>query len=227
MRAGFTLIELLLAVAIIGITGGIVSLSVRGADARKLAEEGDRLAALVPHGGERGRASAGARSSGKADLRAIASAPWSPTRPTRLREELARRARLACAGAPCGSARARLHARAVAQPATLEIDTAEQEALPRARCARQPAPGRLRRMRGFTLIEVLVALAVIGVALLAGVRAAGSMAQTNAELRLRLLAQLAPTTASPSCARPARFRRSACAAPLARREEQPCSAWKK
>src|SRR5260221_13548148 len=44
-------------------------------------------------------------------------------------------------------------------------------------------------MRGFTLIEVLVALAVIGVALLAGVLAAGSMAQTNAELRLRLLAQ--------------------------------------
>src|SRR5258708_27928166 len=43
---GFTLIELLLTVAIIGIAAGIVSLSVRGADARKLAEEGDRLAAL-------------------------------------------------------------------------------------------------------------------------------------------------------------------------------------
>jgi general secretion pathway protein I len=46
-------------------------------------------------------------------------------------------------------------------------------------------------MRGFTLIEVLVALAIVGVALLAAVRAAGSMAQTNAEVRLRLLAQLA------------------------------------
>jgi len=45
-------------------------------------------------------------------------------------------------------------------------------------------------MRGFTLIEVLVALAIVAVALLAAVRAAGSMAQTNAELRLRLLAQL-------------------------------------
>ena len=45
-------------------------------------------------------------------------------------------------------------------------------------------------MRGFTLIEVLVALAIVAVALLAGVRAAGNMAQTNAELRLRLLAQL-------------------------------------
>lgn len=45
-------------------------------------------------------------------------------------------------------------------------------------------------MRGFTLIEVLVALGIVAVALLAGVRAAGSMASTNAELRLQLLAQL-------------------------------------
>jgi len=44
--------------------------------------------------------------------------------------------------------------------------------------------------RGFTLIEVLIALAIVAVALLAGVRAAGSMAQTNTELRLRLLAHL-------------------------------------
>lgn len=45
-------------------------------------------------------------------------------------------------------------------------------------------------MRGFTLIEVLVALAIVAVALLAGIRAAGSMTHTNAELRLRALAQL-------------------------------------
>lgn len=45
-------------------------------------------------------------------------------------------------------------------------------------------------MRGFTLIEVLVALAIVAVALLAGVRAAGSMTETNGELRLRALAQL-------------------------------------
>ena len=45
-------------------------------------------------------------------------------------------------------------------------------------------------MRGFTLIEVLVALAIVALALLAAVRAAGTMAQANAELRLRLLAQL-------------------------------------
>jgi general secretion pathway protein I len=48
-----------------------------------------------------------------------------------------------------------------------------------------------RPTRGFTLIEVLVALAIVAVALLAGVRAVGAMAQTNAELKLRLLAQVA------------------------------------
>jgi general secretion pathway protein I len=45
-------------------------------------------------------------------------------------------------------------------------------------------------VRGFTLIEVLVALAIIAVALLASVRAVGVMAQSGAELNMRLLAQL-------------------------------------
>ena len=45
-------------------------------------------------------------------------------------------------------------------------------------------------MRGFTLIEVLVALAIVAVALGGAVRAAGSLARDNAELRLRLLAQV-------------------------------------
>lgn len=47
------------------------------------------------------------------------------------------------------------------------------------------------RVHGFTLIEVLVALAIVAVALLAGLRAVGTMAQTGAELKLRLLAQIA------------------------------------
>ena len=46
-------------------------------------------------------------------------------------------------------------------------------------------------MRGFTLIEVLVALAIVAVALAAAVRASGSMTQANVDLRLKLLAQLA------------------------------------
>ena len=44
--AGYTLIELLITIALIGIAAGVVSLSVRGNESRKLAEETDRLAAL-------------------------------------------------------------------------------------------------------------------------------------------------------------------------------------
>jgi general secretion pathway protein I len=45
-------------------------------------------------------------------------------------------------------------------------------------------------MRGFTLVELLVALGIVAVALLAGLRAVGAMARTNAELELRMLAQV-------------------------------------
>ncbi len=44
--------------------------------------------------------------------------------------------------------------------------------------------------RGFTLIEVLVALAMVAVALIAGLRAVGVMAQSSVDLRQRVLAQL-------------------------------------
>ena len=44
--------------------------------------------------------------------------------------------------------------------------------------------------RAFTLVEVLVALAIVAVALLACMRAVGVMAQSGRELETRLLAQL-------------------------------------
>lgn len=46
------------------------------------------------------------------------------------------------------------------------------------------------KVRGFTLIEVLVALAIVAVALMASMRAVGVMAQSASELHIRLLAQL-------------------------------------
>ncbi|SAL48653.1 general secretion pathway protein I [Caballeronia peredens] len=47
---------------------------------------------------------------------------------------------------------------------------------------------RVRQQRGFTMIEVLVALAIIAVALAASLRAVGSLATGEADLHRRLLA---------------------------------------
>jgi len=46
----------------------------------------------------------------------------------------------------------------------------------------------MSRTRGFTLLEVLVALAIVSIALLAALRAAGQGTSAAGELRLRLLA---------------------------------------
>lgn len=48
---------------------------------------------------------------------------------------------------------------------------------------------RARPVAGFTLIEVLVALTIAAVALMAAVRATSSLATTSRDLRLRMLAQ--------------------------------------
>lgn len=50
-------------------------------------------------------------------------------------------------------------------------------------------PGRARRASGFTLVEVLVALTIVSVALMASIRAVGSLAEGAADLRTRTLAQ--------------------------------------
>jgi len=47
---------------------------------------------------------------------------------------------------------------------------------------------RLVRARGFTMIEVLVALAIIAIALAASMRAVGNLAASEADLHDRLLA---------------------------------------
>jgi general secretion pathway protein I len=65
-------------------------------------------------------------------------------------------------------------------------------AVPRAGCRRSPArTGSVslgRAARGFTMIEVLVALAIIAVALAASLRAVAALAANESELHERLLA---------------------------------------
>ncbi|HLT27720.1 MAG TPA: type II secretion system minor pseudopilin GspI [Zeimonas sp.] len=48
---------------------------------------------------------------------------------------------------------------------------------------------RVRRPRGFTLVEVLIAMTIAAVALMAAIRATTSLAVNGAELRVRTLAQ--------------------------------------
>src|SRR4051812_36260528 len=123
---GFTLIELLLAVAIIGITAGIVSLSVRGGDARKLNEETDRLAALFRMAASEARVG-GRALVWEADLAGYRFRPLVADATYPMREELARERTW-----PVPVRRVEAHElvftrEPLRQPATLEIDTADSK----------------------------------------------------------------------------------------------------
>lgn len=82
------------------------------------------------------------------------------------------------------------------RPRSLPMDWADLSPIDRQRremaCSAMSARGhRLlgHRSTGFTLLEVLIALTVASIALMAAMRAGGSLAQASAEMRLRTHAQ--------------------------------------
>jgi len=118
---GFTLIELLLTVAIIGVAAGVVTLSVSSTETRKLAQEGDRLAALFR------MAQAEARAGGRALVweADLAGYRFRPLVPGELPEDLARERRWSVPVQRVAGGRIFFAREPLREPATLEIDTAE------------------------------------------------------------------------------------------------------
>ena len=203
----------------------------RGDDRRRLTEEGERLAALFR------MAQSEARVGGRplvweADLAGYRF----PRRPVADATDDCRGARarapLAVRSAPAGEAPSSSSGREpLREPADVEIATRRTGSCA-SRSMRSGNAARLdvrrRRMRGFTLIEVLVALAIVAVALLAararrGLDGAGATRSCGCACS----PSSPPTTASPSCAPPAPFRRSARARRRARRAGRRCNAWRK
>jgi general secretion pathway protein H len=118
---GFTLIELLLTVAVIGIAAGVLTLSLRGDETRRLREEGDRLAALFRMAASEARVG-GRTLLWEADL---AGYRFRPAMPGELREELSRERRWGVAVKRIETPRVFFTREPLREPATLEIATAE------------------------------------------------------------------------------------------------------
>ena len=121
---GFTLIELLLTIAIIGIAAGIISLSVRGAESRKLTEEGDRLAALFRMAASEARVG-GRTLVWEADLAGYSFRPLVADSTYDLREELARSRAWGVEVRAVNAHELMFTREPLRKPATVEIATAD------------------------------------------------------------------------------------------------------
>jgi len=116
---GFTLIELLITVAIIGISVGLLSLSLRGDESRQLREEGERLGALFR------MAASDARTGGRPLLWQADLGGYRFRSDGQLREELARERRWAVSVTRLEGARILFAREPLREPAMVEIATAQ------------------------------------------------------------------------------------------------------
>jgi general secretion pathway protein H len=120
MRAGgFTLIELLITVALIGISAGLLSLTLRGDESRRLREEGERLAALFR------MAQSDARVGGRALVWQADITGYRFVSDGKVREELARERRWAVDVTRVETSRILFAREPVREPETVEIATAQ------------------------------------------------------------------------------------------------------
>ena len=201
---GFTLLEMLVVLVIAGLLVSLASLSLTRNPRTDLREEAQRIALLFETAGD------------EAQVRARPIA-WQPTahgfrfdvaRPT----AGARCATTCCARAtgtvasraPTSIIRGPTRMRTASCSAPSIIDAGARDAafggrqrddrrhrqrpLRGAMTMRRRLPSSVSSSRGFTMIEVLVALAIIAVALAASIRAVGTMATNASDLHRRLLA---------------------------------------
>ena len=119
---GYTLIELLVVIAIIGIVAGVLSLSVRGNESRRLTEEGERLAALFSMAQSEARLS-GRQILWRADLAGYRFRALAPDADAPLREELARERRWPFEVRRVGRAELLFGREPLREPAEIEIVT--------------------------------------------------------------------------------------------------------
>src|SRR5574343_166836 len=171
---GFTLIELMVVVALIAIATAGVSLALRDSADSALERDAQRLAAVL----EATRAQARARPAASPAL-AVRPDAGANHRPRRAGAGAADRASadrpVRCATAPAsplGGHRWSAAFRGAAHP------------------TREPTMSGQAKARGFTLIEVLVALSIVAVALLAGLQATGALSNNAQRQTLTMLGQI-------------------------------------
>ena len=194
---GFTLIEILVVIAILAIAAGVAVVAYDGSDRDRATREARRFAGALEHAAARAQVRAetlGASADGR-HVAVLAARPRQRTLAAdRRRRRCSRRTRCPrrCARAAVATAAGRVDADAIVPfrpdgtQRALRVRACSRAT--RASCsppirstASRSCRGRPRERaaRGFTLVEILVALAIVAIALTAGMRALAQATDTR------------------------------------------------
>ena len=193
---GFTLIEILVVVLVIAIASGIAVANLEGDDRGRMEREARRLAGALEHAAALAQwqsetLGVSAEGGGYRFWRRGSNDKWIGAR--RRRRPRPARAAGRIHRYPCvlrRGSRPRKRGAAVSSQRTQRTvrPAALQLRMVRARRRRSAEPRAIRGASGFTLVEILVALAVLAVALTAGMRAVAQSADAATLLKQRTLA---------------------------------------